>query len=209
MHRCQSWLSASRTRHSVDPLASCTRATTLNKMSGVARVIVGLLSLAALAGCGPSGGSSPTPKPSTTSSPSAIEAAVLQAYRAESAAFVAAVRIPDPSYPGLAQSATNPLLMQVRQSLVYDKDQGIVGRGDVALQHPHVVTLSGSTAVVQDCAYSTLVLVYSSSGQPVPGQPGGAKPEYDGVRSMVDLTAAESWKVSDQSVTAGSCPPGY
>jgi hypothetical protein len=209
MHRCHSRLSASGTRNRIDPLASCTEAISLKKMSGAARGIVGFLSLAALAGCGTPGGSSPTSKPSTTSSPSAVEAAVLQAYRAESTAFVAAVKIPDPSYPGLAQSATDPLLMQVRQSLVYDKDQAIVGRGNVALQHPHVVTLSGSTAVVQDCVYSTLVLVYASSGQPVPGQPGGSKPEYDGVRSTVALAPDGSWKVSDQSVTAGSCPAGY
>jgi hypothetical protein len=209
MHLCHSLLSASRTRHRVDPLASCTKPATLNKMPGAARLIVGLLSLSALAGCGSPGGSSPTPKPSTTSSPSAVDAAVLQAYRAESAAFVAAVQIPDPAYAALAATATDPLLTQVRQSLVYDKGMGIIGRGDVTLEHPHVISLSDSSAVIEDCVYSALVLVYASSGQPVPGQPGGTRPEYDGVKSTVVLTTGGIWKVSNQAVTTGSCPVGY
>ncbi|MGH7748433.1 MAG: hypothetical protein ACREQ5_27300, partial [Candidatus Dormibacteria bacterium] len=105
-------------------------------------IAAGLLSLVALAGCGSSGGSSPTPKPSTTPSASAVDAAVLQAYRAESAAFVSAVRIPDPAYPALGATTVDPLLMQLRETLVYDKGMGIIGRGDVTLEHPHVVSLS-------------------------------------------------------------------
>jgi hypothetical protein len=208
MHLCHSLLSASRTRHRVDPLASCTKPATMNKMPGTARVVVGLLSLAALAGCGSPGGSSPTPKPSTTSSPSAVAAAVLQAYRAESAAFVAAVQIPDPAYSGLPATAVDPLLMQLRQTLVYDKDNGIVGRGSAQLLHPHVVSVSGGVAIVQDCVYSSLVSVYAATGQPVPGQPGGTQPEYDGIKATLNVSGG-TWKVSDQSIVPGSCPPGY
>jgi hypothetical protein len=209
MDRCHPLFSASRTRPRVHPLACCAaEAATPNSRPRLARVI-GLLSLAALAGCGSSGGSSPTPKPSATSSLSAIDAAVLQAYRAGSAAFVAAAHIPDPAYPALAATLTNPLLTQVRQSLVYDKGQGIVGRGDAALEHPHVVSLNASKAIVEDCVYSALVLVYASSGLPVPGQPGGTQPEYDGVRATIVLTSGGVWKVSDQSIVSGSCPIGY
>lgn len=170
----------------------------------------GLLSaVAGLAACGSFGSPSPSPVRSSTPSPNPIEIAVLQAYRAESAAYVAAVRIPDPAYPALAAIAVDPLLTQVRQSLVYDKAEGIIGRGDVTLQHPHVVSLIGGTAEVTDCVYSSLILVYAASGQPVPGQPGGSKPEYDGVRSTVVLTAGGVWKVSTQDISAGTCPAGY
>jgi hypothetical protein len=173
------------------------------------RVVTGPLAVLLLAGCGSPGGSSPTPRPSTTPSPNAVDIAVLQAYRAESAAFIAAVKIPDPASAALPATAIDPLLTQVRASLVYDKGMGIIGRGNVTLEHPHVVSLSGGTAMVEDCVYSALVLVYASSGQPVPGQPGGTQPEYDGVKSTVVLTAGGIWKVSDQTVTTGTCPLGY
>lgn len=173
------------------------------------RVISSQLLLLLLLGCGSSGGSSPTPKSSTTPSANAVDAAVLQAYRAESAAFLAAVKIPDPASAALAATAIDPLLTQVRASLVYDKGMGIIGRGNVTLEHPHVVSLSGGSAVVEDCVYSALILVYASSGQPVPGQPGGTQPEYDGVKSTVVLTTDGIWKVSNQTVTTGTCPLGY
>jgi len=171
-------------------------------------VVTSQLLVLLLAACGSSGGVSPSAKPSPTASPDVVDAAILQAYQAESVAFVTAAHISDPAYPALSATATDPLLMQVRQSLVYDKDQGIVGRGDVTLEHPHVVSLSGSTAIVQDCVYSALVLVYVSSGRPVPGQPGGTQPEYDGVRATLVMTAGV-WKVSDQAIVTGSCPAGY
>ena len=209
MHRCLPSLPAPRTRYKVNTLTTGIRLEARHRVLGRARVIGGLLSLAALAGCGSSGGSSPTPRASSTPSTNAVDAAVLQAYRAESAAFVAAVRIPDPASAALAATAIDPLLTQVRESLVYDKGMGIIGRGDVTLEHPHVVSLSDASAVVEDCVYSALVLVYASSGQPVPGQPGGTQPEYDGVKSTVVLTAGGNWKVSNQTVTTGSCPLGY
>jgi hypothetical protein len=162
-----------------------------------------------LSACGSPSGPSPSASHSATPSPNAAEAAILQAYRAESAAYVAAVRIPDPAYPALAATAVDPLLTQVRASLVYDKETGIVGRGDVTLQHPHVVSANGESAVVVDCVYSALILVYAATSQPVPGQPGGTKPEYDGVRSTLLFTAGGAWKVSNQAITAGSCPVGY
>jgi hypothetical protein len=165
-------------------------------------VVVGLV------GCGSPGGPSPSESHSTSPTPNPIEAAVLQAYKAGSAAYVAAVQIPDPAYPALSATTTDPLLTQARQTLVYDKEERIVGRGSVQLLHPHVVSYTATTAVVQDCVYSTLISVYASTGQPVPNQPGGTKPEYDGVRSTLILISG-MWKVSDQALVAGSCPTGY
>ena len=209
MHRCLPSLPAPRTRYKVNALTTRISLEARHRMLGRARVTAGLLSLAALAGCGSSGGPSPTPRPSTTSSPSAVDAAILQAYRAEWAAFVAAVRIPDPAYPALAATTTDPLLTQLRQTLVYDKGTGIIGRGSVQLLHPHVVSVSASVAVVQDCVYSALISVYAATGQPVPNQPGGTRPEYDGIKATISLAASGAWKVSDQSITAGHCPLGY
>jgi hypothetical protein len=209
MHRCLPSLPAPRTRYKVNTLTTGIRLEARHRMLGRARVIGGLLSLAALAGCGSSGGSSPTPRPSATPSPNAVDAAVLQAYRGEWAAFVAAVRIPDPAYPALAATTTDPLLTQLRQTLVYDKGTGIIGRGSVQLLHPHVVSVSASVAVVQDCVYSALISVYAATGQPVPNQPGGTQPEYDGIKATLSLATSGAWKVSDQSITAGHCPLGY
>lgn len=171
--------------------------------------VVALAALFGLTGCGSPSGPSLSSSHSTTPSSNAADAAILQAYRAESAAYVAAVHIPDPAYAPLTATAADPLLMQVRASLVYDKEEGIVGRGDVTLQHPHVVSVNGATAMVDDCVYSALILVYTATGQPVPGQPGDTKPEYDGVQSTVVLTADGVWKVSNQVITTGSCPVGY
>ena len=119
-----------------------------------------------------------------------------------------AVQTADPAYPALEATITNPLLTQARQTLVYDKEEGIVGRGTVQLLHPHVVSYTATTAIVQDCVYSSLISVYASSGQPVPNQPGGTKPEYDGVKATL-LFISGVWKVSDQALVAGSCPAGY
>lgn len=166
------------------------------------------VALVGLAGCGTQSGPSPSGSRFATPSPNAAEAAILQAYRAGSAAYVSAVQTADPAYPALEATITNPLLTQARQTLVYDKEEGIVGRGAVQLLHPHVVSYTAMTATVQDCVYSSLISVYASTGQPVPNQPGGTKPEYDGVKATL-LLVSGVWKVSDQMLVAGSCPAGY
>ena len=190
------------------PLDPATRLRRGHVPYGLKASVMALAALFGLTGCGSPSGPSPSSAHSPTPSSNAAGAAILQAYRAESAAFVAAVQIPDPAYPGLTATAINPLLMNVRQSLIYDKTEGIVGRGSVQLLHPHVVSITGATAVVQDCEYSALVLVYAATGQAVPNQPGGTKPEYDGIKATITLVSG-TWKVSDQSGILGSCSAGY
>jgi hypothetical protein len=170
---------------------------------------IATLILSGLTACGSSPSATPTTSPSATPTLSATDAAILQAYRAEWIAYVSAAHVSDPAYPALAATAVNPLLTQARQTLIYDKEKGYVGRGDVTLLHPHIVSETNGTAVVQDCVYSALILVDPSTGMPVPGQPGGTKPEYDGVRATVVMTAGGIWKVSHQAVNTGSCPAGY
>ena len=98
--------------------------------------MVVLVALAAFcASCGGSnsatGGSSTTTsvRP-TTSSTSPQASAVLAAYRAEQAAFEAALQQADPTFPALAQTMTGNQLTSVRRALVADQTNGIVGRRD-------------------------------------------------------------------------------
>ncbi|MCU4185153.1 hypothetical protein K6U06_12335 [Acidiferrimicrobium sp. IK] len=166
-----------------------------------------------LSACGtahPSAGSRSRAKATTSSTTSAISTtldptsiAVLSAYRAASGAFEQALATANPADPALATTMVDPQLQSVKANLLADQRQGIVGRGSVTL-HPKVVALSGSTATVIDCAYSTTELVYKATGKPVPPV---TPPENDGIRATLDLTGG-SWKLAKQTVTEGSCAPG-
>lgn len=141
------------------------------------------------------------PSPTTTTDPA--EASVLAAYRAASAAFEQALATANPAFPALATTMVDPQLQSVKANLFADQRQEIVGRGAVAL-HPKLAALSGSTATVVDCAYSTTELVFKATGKPVPPV---TPPENDGIRATLVLTGG-AWKVAKQTVTEGSCAPG-
>ena len=179
----------------------------------------------ALAGCGggghPAATTSPSTAlpastaPSTTAAPAttattataagAQAASVLAAYRAEQAAFETAEHTANAALPALAATMTGAQLQSVRRFLLADQAQGIVGRGPVTL-HPHVATIHGNQAVVLDCAYDASELIYAKTGKPVPPV---TPPENVGIRSTLAEVAPGVWKVSQQHVTEGSCPPGY
>ena len=175
--------------------------------------IVGFVGAAGLMlGACDGGGSSATattvrPSPAQTSSASSTTnptaGAVLAAYRAEWSAFEQALATANPEDPALAATMVNPKLQGVKANLFADQRQGMVGRGTFTL-HPKIVSLSGSTATVVDCAYSTSVLVYAKTGKPVPPI---TPPENDGVHSILVLTGG-AWKVFKQTVTDGKCAPG-
>jgi hypothetical protein len=175
----------------------------------LALVAVGSLLLAACGGNSPdaSHSSSTAPRRTTTSvasTPDASKAAaVLAAYRAGWNAFEQALATANPEDPALAATMINPVLQGVKANLLADQRQGMVGRGSFTL-HPKIISLSGSTAVVVDCAYSTSVLVYAKTGKPVPPI---TPPEDDGVHAMLVLVGG-SWKVNEQTVTDGKCAPG-
>jgi hypothetical protein len=128
---------------------------------------------------------------------------VLQAYRAEWEAFEQALSTADVSDPALAATMVAPMLQEVRRNLVSDQVNGIVGRGGVQL-HPRVEHVTATSATVVDCSYSTSELVYSSSGKPVPPV---TPPEHDGVLATLTFVGS-TWKVSDQTVTEGTCASG-
>jgi hypothetical protein len=173
--------------------------------------IVVLVVLAAFsASCGGSnsatgGGSTTTSDRPTTSTTGPQTSAVLAAYRAEQAAFQVALQQADPTFPALVQTMTGNQLTSVRRALVSDQTSGIVGRGTSQL-NPRVASIQGNQAVVHDCLFSSIELVYSATGKPVPPV---TPPEHDGVKATLVQTSPGTWKVSDQNVTEGSCPSGY
>jgi hypothetical protein len=180
---------------------------------------VGVLACAGLlAGCG-GGVGKPNAKPTVTKPPAPTAAApsgssttsttvsqdgpVLAAYRAAWAAYEEALAHANPTDPRLTATLANPLLQRVQANLLGYQHDGIVGRGGVQL-HPKVTSLSATTATLSDCMYSNSELVYATTGKPVPPV---TPAEHDGVRATLVMVGG-SWKVSQQSVTEGRCPPG-
>lgn len=170
------------------------------------------LSCASCGGSGPSAtrhatttttASSTTASSTTTTDPET--ASVLAAYRAEQAAFGQAFLTANAYLPALAATMVNPQLQLVRRNLLGEQHAGMLGEGQVTLA-PHVTSIKGTRAVVEDCLYSTQELVYASTRKPVPPV---TPPEHDGVRSMLAEISTGVWKVSRQIVTEGHCPAGY
>jgi hypothetical protein len=128
---------------------------------------------------------------------------VLRAYRAEWAAYDQALATANAYDTSLTSTMINPLLQQVRATLLGDQAAQIVGRGGVQL-HPKVSSITATTATVVDCVYSKSELVYAKTGKPVPPV---TPPEHDGVQATLVLTAG-TWKVSQQSVKEGTCSAG-
>ena len=190
-----------------DPAVTCRMAWLSSRTwSGlvVAACLVGLAVFAASCGGSPSASGYHADRSSTTTSRSQATA-VLAAYRASQIAFDQAIQQADPTLAALARTMTGAELNSVRRSLVSDQASGIVGRGSVQV-HPKLVSISGGRAVVHDCAFSSLELVYKSTGKPVPPV---TPAEHDGVAATLIQTSPGTWKVSTEHVTEGSCPAGY
>lgn len=168
--------------------------------------LIGVSLTLVLSSCGGSGTHKAADGPTTSTSSStsvASSAAVLDAYRAEWAAFEHALTTANAYDPALATTMVDPQLQRVRANLLADKNQGIVGRGTVRLD-PHVTSLTAAQATVADCMYSTSELVYEATGKQVPPI---TPPENDGVQATL-LLSGSAWKVSQQTVTDGKCAPG-
>jgi hypothetical protein len=173
-------------------------------LASLGRVLAGGAGLAVLAaGCGSSHPRSTASTSTTTTDPAA--AAVLAAYRAEQAAFTAAVDRADPTWPGLAETMTGAQLQSVKRSLVADQINGVVGRGSVQL-HPKLASINGNQAVVLDCAFDSSELVYAKTGKPVPPvTPAGPV----AIHSALLQVQPGVWKVAEQDTKDGPCPGGY
>ena len=190
-----------------DPAVTCRMAWYSNRTwcrtGTAAACLLGVATLAASCGGSPSASGRHADHPSTTARSQAT--ATLAAYRASQVAFDQAMQQANPTLPALAQTMTGSELDSVRRSLVSDQANGIVGQGNVQV-HPKLVSMSGDRTVIHDCVFSSLELVYKSTGKPVPPV---TPPEHDGVTATLIQTSAGTWKVSTEHVTEGSCPAGY
>lgn len=161
------------------------------------------LTVAACSSASNSGGSRNAPTPPPASSPASPTSSVLSAYRRAWTAYEQALAGANAYDPALAETMADPLLQHVRAYLLSDHNAGIVGRGSIQL-NPRVASLTQGRAVVVDCSFSRSELVYAKTGSPVPPV---TPPEHDFVRATL-TKVAQTWKVTQQSVTEGSCPSG-
>ncbi len=130
---------------------------------------------------------------------------MLADYRASQTAFDLAIQNSNPTLPTLTKTMSGTELTTVRRALETDKLDGIVGKGSVQV-HPKVVSLNDSRAVVHDCAFDTSELVHAATGKPVLPI---THPERDGITATLSETPPGTWKVTQETVTQGSCPAGY
>ena len=169
-----------------------------------------LASALVLAACGTPAGQSSTGKPTpTTTLPSSADranAAVLAAYRSATQAFVHAGVTMNPNDPLLPATMTGQELSTVKKNLLVDQAGGLIAKGDITLTDPHVVSNDGGVALVRDCQYSAILLVYAKTGQGAPGVANG--PQNIAVTATVTLTEG-AWKVSLEDLKVGTCPLGY
>ena len=166
----------------------------------------------ALSACGQStdGPTTPSTSPTTTSTstPSVdpTTAAILNAYVQAEDVGHAAASIPEINYPGITTWFTGQALVreQALLTLYVQLREAEIGTRQL---HPQVISVDGTTATVQDCLYSTVVLVYKASNSPVPGQANGSQPEWDLVTATM-TDASGSWQLeSSQEAFGSSCRP--
>jgi len=111
----------------------------------------------------------PNPGPSFTIAPAlpttvdpqdAVRAAVIRDYLAAEAAYDEATGIPDgkppnSDLPALDQRLGGVQLIQARRYIIGMKAGGLTALGPPAQGHPRVVSVSGTTATLQDCYTSS------------------------------------------------------
>ncbi|MGA9112673.1 MAG: hypothetical protein WB802_02585 [Candidatus Dormiibacterota bacterium] len=176
--------------------------------------LLGVLSAASalgLAACGSSVDALPTPRTTSSPSPSvsasptldATDAAIIAAYDAYWSAVNQAAAATSGTgawnTPALSATMVNPLLQQWQSELMQEEAQGIMVTGTFTPQHPAVVSATGTTATVSDCVWDTTVEYYKASNggtsEVVPNQPGGTEPGGDSVQVAFTLVS-EKWLAS-------------
>jgi hypothetical protein len=151
--------------------------------------------------------STTTVPPSSTSAPAEtneVEQQVLAAYTGMWTATAEAAETSNHQSPALARYATGEALTRITQSLLTDRQRGVVTKGRPILG-PRVVSLTPpetpNVARVEDCGDSTGWLKYKTSGELVDDEPGGRRR----IEAVVRL-ADGGWKVSDFVVQGvGTC----
>ena len=158
-------------------------------------------SMGATAGNVPTTAASPSP----TTDPTV--AALLKADQDELHAFLHASGVyggpSDPNDPLLVQTTTGEQLSTIKKNLIIDRAEGTASRGDIQILSSRVVSVTGTTAVVSDCQYSTLIGYYVATGKMIPGSDRYI-PLYSGVRSTFTQVAGV-WRMSDSYIHDGTC----
>lgn len=117
------------------------------------------------------GGPSPSPSvaPTAPADPqAATKAAILDAHRKSTDAFVAIASDPSgsPDDPRLSQHKTGNALAASQVTIIRLRQAGHVDRGTVEV-HPKVIELTGDTAVVADCSFDRVWVVDARTGEVV------------------------------------------
>ncbi len=179
------------------------------------RLGVVLAAMALAAACGPAKPqphqTSPSAAPATPAAVSPSPAAgagaatALDAYRQMWKAYLAAIKIPDPSYPDLAKYAQGDALKVFTDGLTRVQDQGLVGAGEVTINPSVVASMPNATpptADIADCADTTNTRLAKKDGSAYQDTPGGKRK----VTAKAAQQADGSWKVSALAVhDVGSC----
>jgi hypothetical protein len=145
------------------------------------------------------------PAPTSPADPqAATKAAVLDAYRQSSEAFLAVGMDPNgkPEDPRLKEHATGPALLAAQRSIFGLRNNGKVYQGTVEF-HPVVVELGPSTATVQDCSIDRTATVVLATGEVTspPGSEGGLATAHLRLEDGV-------WKVYEFKDEKRPCEPG-
>ena len=153
--------------------------------------------------------SAPTIAPTLSPTPDPNATAALAAFAASVTAFDQAVRDMNPDDPKIPATTTGDQVIHELTTLHSWKIQGITAKGDLPrVVGSHIVSLTADTAELMACVYDPSVLIYATTGQPVPTNTAGQF--YVDTHASLKLDMGH-WKISrstTQTETAG-CLPGY
>jgi hypothetical protein len=147
--------------------------------------------------------SAPTPplSPPTTVNPqAAARTAALASYRAYWADVVAASHTADWRSPRLDDHARGQPVQAVRNHLLLLKQEGLVARGDMRLA-PKVVSLTASTAKVEDCQDITGFLKHDAKTGALRDRPSGNR--YLAKATLTRM--GEHWLVTQAAQAVAVC----
>ncbi|PZR80184.1 MAG: hypothetical protein DLM65_08825 [Candidatus Aeolococcus gillhamiae] len=187
----------------------------------VVTVVVGVKVLTGSGSGHPQGAVAP-PITKPTPTPDPVKAAIVQAYKNATDAFVHAATTGNPNDPAVAATALG--VAEVTETLNLQKDVAlhIISRGSIKIGHPRVESISSvpgtpnSTAQLSDCVQDDLngynvqtgVPVNAQTGLPLPpGQTPGPPQAERIVATLGEVGGV--WKLLDEQLTVvASCPAG-
>jgi hypothetical protein len=149
-----------------------------------------------------------TAAPTTVDPHQAVRAAVLRDYLAASAAYDEAAGLPDgkppnPDLPAFLAHTAGPELVQARGFIIGMQAAGLTTLGPIPEDHPEVVSVTASTAIVHDCYTSNNHIVDAKTHE-LRDKPG---PVTRGEEATLQLDQASGvWKLVNVVTKAELCP---